>query len=89
MKRLRPKHGYWDTTGYPLGGCFRRAPSDGLVISEVIRTFPMTHGANEEGRTASGATVCYDSGNCQPLGDGGGPGVYGLDADEEDAAGIL
>ena len=29
---ILPKHGYWDTTHYPIGGSFRRAGPDGIGI---------------------------------------------------------
>jgi hypothetical protein len=30
--RIKPGHGYWQTTTYPIGGCFRRAGADGVEI---------------------------------------------------------
>ena len=58
--RIEPRYGYWDTTDYPIGGCFRRAGAEGLAV-EVTRTFPWCHGCNTEGRTADGRTVAFDS----------------------------
>lgn len=35
--KLKSGYGYWDTTIYPIGGCFKRAFDDGKLIKRVIR----------------------------------------------------
>jgi len=66
MLRLRSGYGYWETDRYPIGGSFRRAPADGLVIVKVLREFKMYHGANREGLTADGRKVAFDFDNTAP-----------------------
>lgn len=60
IKVVRPGYGYWETDKYPIGGCFRRSPSGGEGIVEVLRTFPSYRGVSEEGRTADGRKIAYD-----------------------------
>ena len=55
MMTLRAGYGYWDTTYYPIGGCFRRAGSEGKQIDRIVRQFPHYQGAN--------ATVVFSDGS--------------------------
>ena len=64
IKRIKPGYGYWDTTRYPLGGCFARAGRDGVGIVRVARSlkeYPVrsSMGCDEEGVTEDGRHVCY------------------------------
>ena len=36
--KIKPGSGFWDTTKYPFGGCFDRAPrnGEGLAVAEII-----------------------------------------------------
>lgn len=64
---LKAGHGYWETTYYPIGGAFRRAPVEGLNIVYVIRTFPMYKGCNAEGyvdQIQVGPKVAFDLNHC-------------------------
>jgi len=64
IKRIKPGYGYWDTTSYPLGGCFGRAGEDGVNIVKITRgpnDYPglRSKGCDEEGLTDDGHRVCY------------------------------
>lgn len=59
--RIRPGYGFWRTDHYPIGGCFDRAGSDGVVLKEVLRTFQDFNGVNTEGRTLKGERVAFSS----------------------------
>lgn len=70
MKRIKAGFGYWDTTIYPLGGCFKRAGVDGVEIVKVLRdlrqfSLSARRGCDEEGLTADGRKVCYSTANCE------------------------
>jgi len=56
--KLKPNHGYYDCTHYPIGGCFRRSGSDGLIIFNVE---PMERykGCDSIGHTRSGDKVAF------------------------------
>ena len=56
---VRSGWGYWDTTHYPIGGCFCRADRSGLpaVYITVRRKFPSCHGATLDGVTQDGRIV--------------------------------
>ena len=64
MKReltIKPGHGYWNTTQYPIGGKFCRVDNDskGLVVfscSELSRPYK---GADLQGTTATGESVAF------------------------------
>ena len=56
--KIKPKCGYWLTTKYPIGGCFKRAGADGVEIAEVIRRIvPSYKGCTHEVRLADGNTA--------------------------------
>ena len=66
IKRIKPGYGYWDTTKYPLGGCFGRAGKDGVNIVKVMRSlndYPglSSKGCDEEGLTDDRRRVCYST----------------------------
>lgn len=61
IKVIKAGYGYWEVDHYPIGGCFRRAASGGEPIVEVLRSFKVYRGANEEGRTADGRKVAYNA----------------------------
>jgi len=58
---IEPGFGYWDTTHYPYGGCFRRASENTPLIVEITDTF--THKGNQESRVklADGSTAVVRS----------------------------
>lgn len=62
MKTVKPGHGYWDCTAYPIGGCFRRAGSQGVRVVEVLSTHKRMEGkgTTEIGLTADGRKIAYD-----------------------------
>ena len=35
--KLKPGHGYWDITNYPIGGNFKRVGKDGKMINIVFK----------------------------------------------------
>lgn len=35
MERIKPKYGFWEVDHYPIGGCFRRAPVNGLELTSI------------------------------------------------------
>lgn len=91
IKVIKAGYGYWETDRYPIGGCFRRAPSGGEGIVEVLRTFPIYRGVSEEGRTDDGRKIAYDPGNTVSLVDadkvadaGGHPGDVAPGYDRSD-----
>lgn len=45
---IEPGYGYWDTTHYPYGGCFKRASENTPLISEITETF--TYKGRQESR---------------------------------------
>ena len=49
-RKLKPHHGYWDVTQYPIGGCFCRADKHGLEITDVKPLLRPYKGANASGR---------------------------------------
>lgn len=51
---------------YPIGGSFHRAPSEGLEVKEIIRSFARCHGCNIEVRLANGKRAAVDSANIEP-----------------------
>lgn len=57
-------YGYYDTTQYPLGGCFKRATED--IPVTVTRDFraegvkmSQCYGTTHSGKTADGRSVCF------------------------------
>jgi len=67
--RIVPHCGYWDTTSYPVGGCFHRAGEDGLIVT-VIRTFPRTKSTqfcDMEGVTENKSKVVFQSDNADEV----------------------
>lgn len=70
LRRIKPGYGYWDTTKYPIGGCFARAPADGLLVTVTgPPIYPRVHGCNERGRTEDGRTVAYSTDTTEFVGD--------------------
>jgi hypothetical protein len=66
--KLQGGYGYWETDYYPIGGCFRRAGSDGKEIAEVIRTFPKYKGVNTEVRFVDGTRGAIDGAHIEQQG---------------------
>ena len=64
---LKPGYGYWDTTAYPIGGNFRRAPKSEGITFEVTKELPKaTHGANIVGTIVGTDTkIACDSQHCE------------------------
>lgn len=58
---IEPGEGYWDCTNYPIGGCFRRVPSDGpaLRVSNLQPIVPAQHGCSHIGTTDDGRRVAF------------------------------
>ena len=54
--RLKGGHGYWDTTYYPIGGSFHRAPPEGKDIARITRSFPKCKGSDTAVEFADGST---------------------------------
>jgi hypothetical protein len=53
---LRAGYGYWDTTQYPIGGCFKRADRIiGKEIAEIVRTFSLYRGCDTEVKFIDGS----------------------------------
>ena len=52
---IKPGCGYWDTTQYPLGGCFRRVARDsnGLRVSVLGQVDPPFKGVDTFGTVDS------------------------------------
>lgn len=72
---LKPGYGYWDTTAYPIGGNFRRAPKSGKGIEfKVTEVMPKPFkGCNIKGEIISGADgkkLACDSNHCVRRGEG-------------------
>jgi len=65
--KLKPGYGYYDTTNYPLGGCFRRVPRDGppmsIVKFETIDKdlLKRAHGMNATGETEDGIRIAFNT----------------------------
>lgn len=52
--RIKPKHGYYDITHYPYGGCFRRAGKDGVNLADIIGEYSTYNGGGaKESRCAT------------------------------------
>ncbi len=52
---LKPGCGYWETTNYPLGGCFRRAGQEEIPVKMVTDSqFVKGYGHLAEFVTADG-----------------------------------
>ena len=56
---------YLTSTGYQIGGCFRRAAVDMPIVS-IIREFAQCHGCNAEVRFADGTTGGTDLSHLKP-----------------------
>jgi len=61
---LNQNTGYWDTSNFPIGGCFRRCGKDGLVIKNVEYLSCVVHGCNAKGITNDGRKVAFDTNYC-------------------------
>jgi len=59
--RIKPRRGYYDITGFPLGSAYRRAGDAGVEIAEIVRKFKLYHGCNTEGRLSDGTRVAFNS----------------------------
>lgn len=59
LGRIKPRYGYYETSDYPIGGCFRRAGELGVPIT-VTRVFESYHGCNAEGTNLDGKSVAFD-----------------------------
>ena len=54
--QIKPEHGFWDTTHYPIGGNFRRAGVDGAAIAKHLRDIkPACRGCDLEVELADGS----------------------------------
>ena len=63
---LKAGFGFWNTTRYPIGGSFSRAPEGGLRIT-ITRTFARcqsSHGTNAAG-TFEGGKAAFDLAHCE------------------------
>jgi len=66
--RLQGKHGYWLCDHYPIGGCFRRAPIDGLEIAEICHMDYVCQGCNAYGKTKEGSLIAFHTSHlCEKL----------------------
>ena len=63
--RIKPGHGYYDITRFPIGGAFRRPGEEGVRLAEIVRTFKMHHGCNTEARLSDGTRVAFNSRNME------------------------
>jgi len=63
--RIKPSHGYYDITRFPIGGAFRRAGDAGVEIAEIVRKFKLYHGCDTEGRLSDGTRVAFNSKNIE------------------------
>ena len=61
MTRIKPGYGYWDTTHYPIGGSFRRAPKPLGVEVEITDTIEPFKGCDTLVRLKDGSTAAVDS----------------------------
>ena len=61
--RIKPGCGYYDVTVFPIGGSFRRAPTEGIEVNTTrsLKGLLNTHGCDLEGITRDGRTVCFSS----------------------------
>lgn len=55
--------GYFDTTKYPLGGCFKRATTD--ISGTIVRIFDMYCGCDIEIEALDGTKIACKSFNVQ------------------------
>jgi hypothetical protein len=55
---IRDGFGYWDCTDYPIGGCFRRAGSGGLLVRSIEK-IPHFKGSDRIGLTDDGRRVAF------------------------------
>jgi len=56
--KLKDGYGYWDTTKYPLGGCFRRVV--GHLMVEITGNVPKRFkGCDYYGKTIDGNTLAF------------------------------
>ena len=65
--RMKPGYGYWETTRYPIGGCFRRAPKTGNLL-EVTDIEPLDKpykGCTHSGRIEK-ETIAFDLDHLAP-----------------------
>ena len=58
---LKPKHGYWDTTCFPIGGKFCRSGSEGLQVTDIQMMESRYKGCNARGKTLDGASIAFDT----------------------------
>lgn len=60
--KIKGGYGYYDITNFSIGGCFRRAPAEGLNVI-YIKTYKTRYlGVDMEG-IANDRRIAFDSGN--------------------------
>ena len=65
--KLKAKYGYWDTTHYGIGGCFRRCGREGKVITAITGVIsPSYKGCNVEVEFGDGTTGAMDRAHIIP-----------------------
>jgi hypothetical protein len=73
---LKAGYGYWDTTSYPLGGKFGRAPACGLPLT-IRDVGNVGKGCNAYGKTDDGRSIAFHTDHTEGNAPGtptGGPG---------------
>ena len=64
VTRLKAGYGYWDTTYYPIGGCFRRASAGGQVLTNIEPIDRPSRGCTHTARIDAGnRTIAFDMSN--------------------------
>jgi hypothetical protein len=62
--RLKAGYGYWDTTYYPIGGCFHRALVSGLILTDIEPMDRPTKGCTHTAKIDAGnRTIVFDMAN--------------------------
>ena len=57
---IKPGYGYFDTTNYPVGGCFLRAGANGVPLVSITEWGERQQGCNASGITEDGRKVAFD-----------------------------
>ena len=61
QRRLKPGHGYWDTTYYPIGGCFHRAGAFGMALDDIKPMDKSYKGCTHTAKIDAGnRTIAFD-----------------------------
>ena len=64
--KLKAGHGYWETSKYPIGGCFRRAGDEGKEIKKTLRQIkPPYKGCDAEVEFSDGTTGALKTSNTE------------------------